>query len=96
MLPEVIDHLELEDAGFNTRDVRYSSYFTVDDSVGFVVFDYTYDESPYGRGEGPPFAFVQNSLVRGVRGLKLYRKLATHGRPDAFLVHRRVFSNESD
>jgi hypothetical protein len=67
LLPEVTEYLELEDAGFNPRELRYSSYFTVDDSVGFVVFDYTEDESPYASDEGPPFAFVQYSLARGVK-----------------------------
>lgn len=60
LLPEITEYLELEDAGFNPRDVRYSSYFTVDDSVGFVVFDYTADE------HHSPFAFVQYSLNVGL------------------------------
>jgi hypothetical protein len=58
LLQEVAEYLELEDAGFSPRGLSYSSYFTVDDSVGFVVFDYTSDE-------GSPFAFVQYSLGTG-------------------------------
>ncbi len=60
LLPEVREYLELEDAGFNPRDVNYSSFFTVDDSVGFVVFDYAADD------HYRPFAFVQYSLKAGL------------------------------
>ncbi len=60
LLPEITEYLELEDAGFNPRDVRYGSFFTVDDSVGFVVFDYSADDHYL------PFAFVQYSLVSGL------------------------------
>jgi hypothetical protein len=58
--PEVRDYLELEDAGFNPRDLKYSSYFTVDDLVGFVVFDYVADD------HHRPFAFIKYSLSAGV------------------------------
>jgi len=60
LVPEVMDYLELEDAGFNPGDVKYSTYFTVDDSVGFVVFDYAADD------HHRPFAFVQYSLRAGL------------------------------
>ena len=60
LLPMVREYLELEDAGFNPRDLKYFAYFTVDDSVGFVVFDYTADE------HHQPFAFVQYSLRAGL------------------------------
>jgi hypothetical protein len=59
LLPEITEYLELEDAGFKPRDARYSSYFTVNDSIGFVVFDYTADEHYL------PFAFVHYSLICG-------------------------------
>lgn len=58
--PEVKEYLELEDAGFNPRDLKYSFYFTVDDSVGFVVFDYAADD------HRRPFAFIQYSLSAGL------------------------------
>ena len=38
-LPEITEYLDLEEAGFSPRDTKYSSYFIVDDRVGFVVFD---------------------------------------------------------
>jgi hypothetical protein len=60
LLPEVVEYLKLEDAGFNPRDVAYSACFTVDDSVGFVVFDYAADD------HYRPFAFVQYSLRVGL------------------------------
>jgi hypothetical protein len=56
LLQAIRKYLELEDAGFNPRDLNYSSYFTVDDFVGFVVFDYAADD------HYTPFAFVQYSL----------------------------------
>lgn len=65
-LPAITEYLELEDAGFNPKDAKYNSYFIVEDSVGFLVFDYTADHSPYARDEGPPFAFLQYSLARGL------------------------------
>jgi len=58
-LPRIKEYLELEEAGFNPRDVRYGSFFRIDDSIGFVVFDYTADD-------GSPFAFIQYSLARGL------------------------------
>ena len=61
LLPEITEYLELEDAGFSPREVRYSCYFTVDDSVGFVVFDYVADD------HYRPFAFVQYSLSAGLK-----------------------------
>lgn len=60
MVQEVREYLELEDAGFDPRDVNYSAYFTVDDAVGFVVFEYSADE------HYQPFAFVQYSLSAGL------------------------------
>ncbi len=60
LLSEITEYLELEDAGFNPRDVKYGFYFTVDDSVGFLVFDYTADDHYL------PFAFVQYSLNSGL------------------------------
>jgi hypothetical protein len=61
LIPDITEYLELEDAGFNPRDVRYGAYFTVDGSVGFVVFDYTADD------HYSPFAFVQYSLGAGLQ-----------------------------
>ena len=60
LLPQITEYLELEDAGFNPRNIKYSSYLTVDDSVGFVVFDYIADD------HYAPFAFVQYSLASGL------------------------------
>jgi hypothetical protein len=60
LLAEVREYLELEDAGFNPRDVRYSCYFVVDSSVGFVVFDYAAEDHYV------PFAFVQYTLAAGL------------------------------
>jgi hypothetical protein len=60
LLPEVREYLDLEEAGFNPRDVNYSAYFTVEDSVGFVVFDYAADDNDR------PFAFIQYSLAAGL------------------------------
>ena len=60
LLPELTEYLELEDAGFNPRAIKYASYFTVDDSVGFVVFNYTADDHYL------PFAFVQYPLSSGL------------------------------
>jgi hypothetical protein len=60
LLAKITEYLDLEDAGFSPRDVKYSTYFTVDDSVGFVVFDYTADDHCL------PFAFVQYSLSSGL------------------------------
>lgn len=65
-LPEITEYLELEEAGFGPRDVKYSSYFVVDGRIGFAVFDYAVDASPYARDEGPHFAFLQYSLPRGL------------------------------
>ena len=65
-LSEITEYLELEDAGFNLGDVKYRSYFVVDDSVGFLVFDYSAEESPCSTSEGPPFAFLEYSLARGL------------------------------
>ena len=53
-LTQVTEYLELEEGGFTLKDIRYSSFYTVDDSVGFVIFDYSTDDSP-------SFAFVQGS-----------------------------------
>lgn len=60
LLLQLTEYLEREDGGFNPRDVRYAFYFMVDDSVGFVVFDYTADD------HYSPFAFVQYSLASGL------------------------------
>ncbi len=59
LLMQITEYLELEEGGFSPREVKYSCYLTVDDSVGFVVFDYTTDD-------GSPFVFFQYSLDRGV------------------------------
>src|ERR1039457_3846122 len=42
-LTRVTEYLELEEGGFTVKDIRYTSFYTVDDSVGFVIFDYTTD-----------------------------------------------------
>jgi hypothetical protein len=52
LLTQVTEYLELEEAGFSVKDIRFNSFYTVDDSAAFVIFDYTSDD-------GPSFAFVQ-------------------------------------
>ena len=59
VLREIMEYLELEESGFKLGDVTYGSYLIVDDSTGFVIFDYTSDDVL-------SFAFLQHSLARGV------------------------------
>jgi hypothetical protein len=96
ILPEVVEYLELEDAGFNPRDVRYSTYFTVNDSVGFVVFDYTADESPDEPDKGPPFAFLQYSVARGVNSGCIGNWARTEGRTLSWSIAKYFEMNPID
>lgn len=57
LLLQVAEYLDLEE-GTSPKDLRYSSFLTLDNSTGFVIFDYTAEE-------GSSFAFFQFSLARG-------------------------------
>ncbi len=57
-LKEVKEYLELEEPGFSADTVKYASFLTADDSVGFVIFDYVADDRL-------SFAFVQLPLASG-------------------------------
>jgi hypothetical protein len=58
LLPKIREYLELEEAGFNPADLKYTSYFVAEGAEGFMVFEYTSDD-------GPAFAFFQYSLAPG-------------------------------
>jgi hypothetical protein len=55
LIPQINEYLDLEEADSVDRNVRYETYFTIEDSVGIAVFDYVSDDSP-------SFAFIQHSL----------------------------------
>jgi hypothetical protein len=56
VLPQVREYLELEEAGFNPADLKYTFYFVADGSEAFMVFEYITDD-------GPAFAFFQYCLA---------------------------------
>lgn len=53
---ELIEYLNLEEnESFGTEDIEFKTYVTIDDRVGFVIFEYVAEE-------GPGLAFLQCSI----------------------------------
>lgn len=53
---QLVEYLNLEEnALFGSEDIEFKTYLTVDDRVGFVIFEYMVEE-------GPGLAFLQYSV----------------------------------